>query len=50
MAVYLLLALHRVYGGRWRHTALRALAISMAYLVTLGAATVAVAVWALGGA
>lgn len=40
---YGLLAMHRVYGGRWRYTILRAVAISPVYLAAMGLLTIGVA-------
>ena len=45
--VYLLLALHTVYRGPWWQTALKGVAIAVAYLITLGAATMLIAGWTL---
>ncbi len=50
MAVYLYLALRRVYGGSRRNTVLRVVAIGTTYLMALGMATVGVAMWVFGGA
>ena len=45
MPVYALLALQRVYGGRWWATALRAAAQALLYGLTVGLAVVFVGVW-----
>ncbi len=45
--VYGLLAMRRVYGGRWGGLVLRAGVVSLAYLVLIGAALAAVGVWSL---
>ncbi|MFO1218451.1 MAG: DUF3667 domain-containing protein [Burkholderiaceae bacterium] len=45
--VHSVLALRRVYGGRWWALALRAAALAAGYLALLGAAVAALGIWAL---
>lgn len=52
IAVYLPLAMRRVYGGRWAPTLARAVVIGAVYSVALGAAVIALVLatmWAVGG-